>query len=48
MSTENTKRLPVSRDIPAAIARTRRHARLRKNIRGTAEPRVVVHRSRAT
>ncbi|WP_298087749.1 50S ribosomal protein L18 [uncultured Corynebacterium sp.] len=49
MSNSNSnKRLPVGRDISTRrrIARARRHARLRKNIRGTAEtPRLVVHRS---
>ncbi|CAB0633978.1 50S ribosomal protein L18 [Corynebacterium diphtheriae] len=44
----NTKRLPVGKDISTRrrIARARRHDRIRKNLRGTAEtPRLVVHRS---
>ncbi|MEJ5919076.1 MULTISPECIES: 50S ribosomal protein L18 [unclassified Corynebacterium] len=48
MSNTNEKRLPVGKDISTRrrVARARRHARLRKNIRGTAEaPRLVVHRS---
>ena len=48
MSNKNEKRLPVGKDISTRrrVARARRHARLRKNIRGTAEtPRLVVHRS---
>lgn len=48
MSNNNEKRLPVGKDISTRrrIARARRHARLRKNIRGNAEtPRLVVHRS---
>ena len=48
MSNNNEKRLPVGKDISTRrrVARARRHARLRKNIRGTAEtPRLVVHRS---
>ncbi|CAB0583461.1 50S ribosomal protein L18 [Corynebacterium diphtheriae] len=49
-STENNnaKRLPVGKDISTRrrIARARRHDRIRKNLRGTAEtPRLVVHRS---
>ncbi|MBV7294649.1 50S ribosomal protein L18 [Corynebacterium sp. TAE3-ERU12] len=48
MSNNENKRLPVGRDISTRrrVARARRHARLRKRIRGTAEvPRLVVHRS---
>ena len=48
MSNTNEKRLPVGRDISTRrrVARVRRHARLRKSLRGTAEtPRLVVHRS---
>ena len=48
MSHNNEKRLPVGKDISTRrrVARARRHARLRKNIRVTAEtPRLVVHRS---
>ncbi|OWN60015.1 50S ribosomal protein L18 [Corynebacterium diphtheriae] len=44
----NAKRLPVGKDISTRrrIARARRHDRIRKNLRGTAEtPRLVVHRS---
>lgn len=44
----NAKRLPVGKDISTRrrIARARRHGRIRKNLRGTAEtPRLVVHRS---
>ncbi|MDT9408210.1 50S ribosomal protein L18 [Corynebacterium rouxii] len=49
-NTENNsaKRLPVGKDISTRrrIARARRHDRIRKNLRGTAEtPRLVVHRS---
>ncbi|WP_038604445.1 50S ribosomal protein L18 [Corynebacterium atypicum] len=42
------KRTPVGQDISTRrrIARARRHARVRKNLRGTPEaPRLVVHRS---
>ncbi|WKD56869.1 50S ribosomal protein L18 [Corynebacterium capitovis DSM 44611] len=45
---ENTKRTPVGRDISTRRreARVRRHNRIRKTLRGTAEtPRLVVHRS---
>ncbi|MEJ6012758.1 50S ribosomal protein L18 [Corynebacterium sp. H127] len=50
MSNENnaTKRLPVGKDISSRRreARARRHFRIRKNLRGTAEtPRLVVHRT---
>lgn len=50
MSNENTanKRLPVGKDISTRRreARARRHFRIRKNLRGTAEmPRLVVHRT---
>lgn len=48
MSNTNEKRLPVGKDISTRrrVARARRHARLRKNVRGTSEaPRLVVHRS---
>ncbi|GAB3072699.1 50S ribosomal protein L18 [Corynebacterium aquatimens] len=50
MSTESTtqKRVPVGRDISTRRreARVRRHERIRKNLRGTAEaPRLAVHRS---
>lgn len=44
----NGKRLPVGKDISTRrrVARARRHFRIRKNMRGTAEtPRLVVHRS---
>ncbi|MGZ7495847.1 50S ribosomal protein L18 [Corynebacterium sp. ZY180755] len=44
----NGKRLPVGKDISTRrrVARARRHYRIRKNMRGTAEaPRLVVHRS---
>ncbi|GGG74976.1 50S ribosomal protein L18 [Corynebacterium pelargi] len=44
----NGKRLPVGKDISTRRrqARVRRHERIRKNLRGTAEaPRLVVHRS---
>ncbi|AZA14299.1 50S ribosomal protein L18 [Corynebacterium choanae] len=45
---EHQKRLPIGRDISTRrrVARTRRHARIRKTLRGTAEvPRLVVHRT---
>ncbi|APT88272.1 50S ribosomal protein L18 [Corynebacterium frankenforstense DSM 45800] len=46
---ENSKkRVPVGKDISTRrrLARSRRHARVRRNLRGTAEaPRLVVHRS---
>lgn len=45
---EQQKRTPVGQDISARrrAARVRRHARVRKTLRGTAEaPRLVVHRS---
>ncbi|APT90005.1 50S ribosomal protein L18 [Corynebacterium sphenisci DSM 44792] len=48
MSNNESKRLPVGKDISTRrrVARTRRHARLRKRVHGTAEtPRLVVHRS---
>ncbi|MFV8382078.1 50S ribosomal protein L18 [Corynebacterium hindlerae] len=50
MSNENTanKRLPIGKDISTRRreARARRHFRIRKNLRGTAEtPRLVVHRT---
>ncbi|MDU0478707.1 50S ribosomal protein L18 [Staphylococcus chromogenes] len=50
MSNENTanKRLPVGKDISTRRreARVRRHNRIRKTLRGTAEtPRLVVHRT---
>ena len=48
MSTENTKRTPVGKDISTRRreARARRHFRIRKTLRGTPEaPRLVVHRS---
>ncbi|QGU02856.1 50S ribosomal protein L18 [Corynebacterium kalinowskii] len=50
MSNETTanKRLPVGKDISTRRrqARARRHFRIRKNLRGTAEtPRLVVHRT---
>lgn len=50
MSNESTanKRLPVGKDISTRRrqARARRHFRIRKNLRGTAEmPRLVVHRT---
>lgn len=44
----NAKRLPVGKDISSRRreARARRHNRIRKTLRGTAEvPRMVVHRS---
>lgn len=44
----NEKRTPVGKDISTRrrIARNRRHARLRKKIRGTEQtPRLVIHRS---
>ncbi|AZA09975.1 50S ribosomal protein L18 [Corynebacterium pseudopelargi] len=44
----NGKRLPVGKDISTRRrqARVRRHERIRKTLRGTAEaPRLVVHRS---
>ncbi len=47
-NSENTRRTPVGKDISTRrrIARNRRHYRIRKNLRGTAEvPRLVVHRS---
>ena len=39
MSNTNEKRLPVGKDISTRrrVARARRHARLRKNVRGTSE-----------
>ena len=46
--TAENKRLPIGKDISTRrrVARQARHARLRKNLRGTAEtPRLVVHRS---
>ncbi|AJK68022.1 50S ribosomal protein L18 [Corynebacterium marinum] len=45
---ENTKRTPVGKDISTRrrTARARRHFRIRKTLRGTAEaPRLVVHRT---
>ena len=48
MSTENTKRTPVGKDISTRRreARARRHFRIRKTLRGTPEaPRLVVHRT---
>ena len=38
MSNTNEKRLPVGKDISTRrrVARARRHARLRKNVRGTS------------
>ena len=45
---ENTKRTPVGKDISTLrrTARARRHFRIRKTLRGTAEaPRLVVHRT---
>lgn len=45
---QNEKRTPVGQDISARrrAARIRRHERVRKTLRGTAErPRLVVHRS---
>ncbi|MEJ5997580.1 50S ribosomal protein L18 [Corynebacterium sp. H130] len=50
MSNESTanKRLPIGKDISTRRrqARARRHFRIRKNLRGTAEmPRLVVHRT---
>ena len=47
-TTESAARKPVGQNVSAArrVARLRRHARLRKNIEGTAEtPRLVVNRS---
>lgn len=47
-NTENQKRLPIGKDVSTRrrTARIRRHERIRKNLRGTAErPRLVVHRS---
>ncbi|MDO4908966.1 MAG: 50S ribosomal protein L18 [Corynebacterium sp.] len=44
----SSKRLPVGKDISTRrrIARARRHNRIRKHMRGTAEtPRLVVHRT---
>lgn len=44
----NQKRVSVGKDIATRrrVARARRHFRIRKNLRGTAEaPRLVVHRS---
>ncbi|AZA12084.1 50S ribosomal protein L18 [Corynebacterium gerontici] len=44
----NGKRLPIGKDISTRRrqARVRRHERIRKTLRGTAEaPRLVVHRS---
>ena len=46
--TAENKRLPIGKDISTRrrVARQARHARLRKNLRGTPEtPRLVVHRS---
>ncbi|MBN9643999.1 50S ribosomal protein L18 [Corynebacterium mendelii] len=45
---QQNKRLPIGRDISTRRrkARATRHARIRKNMRGTAEcPRLVVHRT---
>ena len=47
-NTENSKRTPVGKDISTRRreARARRHFRIRKTLRGTAEaPRLVVHRT---
>ena len=48
-NTENhEKRLPIGKDVSTRrrVARAKRHARLRKTLRGTAEvPRLAVHRS---
>jgi large subunit ribosomal protein L18 len=47
-ATDTAKRKPVGQNVSDARrrARLRRHARLRKNLSGTAErPRLVVHRS---
>ena len=47
-TTENSKRTPIGKDISTRRreARARRHFRIRKTLRGTAEaPRLVVHRS---
>jgi large subunit ribosomal protein L18 len=47
-TTESAARKPVGQNVSAArrVARSRRHARLRKKIEGTAEtPRLVVNRS---
>ncbi|APT84049.1 50S ribosomal protein L18 [Corynebacterium aquilae] len=48
MSNEANKRLPIGKDISTRrrVARARRHFRIRKSMRGTAEtPRLVVHRT---
>ena len=45
---KRVKRLPIGKDISTRrrVARARRHFRIRKNLRGTAEtPRLVVHRT---
>lgn len=47
-NTAENKRLPIGKDISTRrrVARARRHFRIRKNLRGTAEtPRLVVHRT---
>ncbi|WJZ01682.1 50S ribosomal protein L18 [Corynebacterium freiburgense] len=47
-NTAENKRLPIGKDISTRrrVARARRHLRIRKNLRGTAEaPRLVVHRT---
>ncbi|MDO4687155.1 MAG: 50S ribosomal protein L18 [Corynebacterium sp.] len=47
-NTAENKRLPIGKDISTRrrVARARRHDRIRKNLRGTAEaPRLVVHRT---
>ncbi|PRQ11608.1 50S ribosomal protein L18 [Corynebacterium sp. 13CS0277] len=47
-NTAESKRLPIGKDISTRrrVARARRHFRIRKSMRGTAEtPRLVVHRT---
>lgn len=47
-NTAESKRLPIGKDISTRrrVARARRHFRIRKHMRGTAEtPRLVVHRT---